>query len=137
MKRCESQITETEIRWAVSALHQPSFLLYDIATMDKRIPDIDVNGDVETTDHLIGLALHVDRSTISEDGQSFWLQFHGSGKVPWHHHYQTVMGGRYKGHTLQQIPSTYLHWSIRKQLEKAVSMAAELKRRELVKRLTK
>src|SRR3990167_4922518 len=98
--------------------------------------DSDINTKVETADHLTGVDILIDKRTIAADGQSFHLEFKGVCNVPWNHHYQTIMRGKHKGKTLQSLPEGYLRWSMKTSLERAVSLAAELKRREIVKRLT-
>ena len=63
------------------------------------------------------------------------MTFRGSIDVALHAPYKTVLHGRFKGHTLQHVPSTHLKWKIRKHLEMAAFMCAELDRRKQLERL--
>ena len=63
------------------------------------------------------------------------MTFTGSIDVALHAPYKTVLHGRFKGHTLQHVPSTHLKWKIRKHLEMAAFMCAELDRRKVLERL--
>lgn len=90
----------------------------------------------QTSDRLSGVVLTITKKTISDDGQSYHLEFNGACDIPWNHHYQTIMGGKHKGKTLQVVNKRYLQWTMGKCLERAVSIAAELTRRDIVDKLS-